>query len=169
MFSRFTEDAQKILIMSKKEMQELKHPYVSSEHLLLSLLKNSKEISKIERRERHHVEQDAHAPPEQHAVDHKERHLRHQRLRAVPAHEIRLPAVGQVEDKRSRQVDDGKRKPHHDHQQRHQVAVRGRLALMFLRQVIIFHKALLMFQIQLATMTKTKVRNTALRCSRASI
>ena len=38
MFSRFTEDAQKILIMAKKEMQELKHPYVSSEHLLLSIL-----------------------------------------------------------------------------------------------------------------------------------
>ena len=28
MFSKFTEEAQKILIMSKKEMQELKHPYV---------------------------------------------------------------------------------------------------------------------------------------------
>lgn len=38
MFSKFTEDAQKILIMSKKEMQELRHPYVSSEHLLLSIL-----------------------------------------------------------------------------------------------------------------------------------
>ena len=38
MFSKFTEDAQKILIMSKREMQELKHPYVSSEHLLLSIL-----------------------------------------------------------------------------------------------------------------------------------
>lgn len=38
MFSRFTEEAQKILIMSKKEMLELKHPYVSSEHLLLSIL-----------------------------------------------------------------------------------------------------------------------------------
>ncbi len=38
MFSKFTEEAQKILIMSKKEMQELKHPYVSSEHLLLSIL-----------------------------------------------------------------------------------------------------------------------------------
>lgn len=38
MFSRFSEDAQKILIMAKKEMQELKHPYVSSEHLLLSIL-----------------------------------------------------------------------------------------------------------------------------------
>lgn len=41
MFSRFTEDAQKILIMAKKEMQELKHPYVSSEHLLLSILHHS--------------------------------------------------------------------------------------------------------------------------------
>ena len=38
MFSKFTEEAQKILIMSKKEMQELKHPYVSSENLLLSIL-----------------------------------------------------------------------------------------------------------------------------------
>ena len=38
MFSRFTEDAQKVLIMAKKEMQNLKHPYVSSEHLLLSIL-----------------------------------------------------------------------------------------------------------------------------------
>ena len=42
MFSRFTEDAQKILIMAKCEMQELKHPYVSSEHLLLSILHYSK-------------------------------------------------------------------------------------------------------------------------------
>ena len=42
MFSRFTEEAQKILIMSKKEMQELKHPYVSSEHLLLSILHYSR-------------------------------------------------------------------------------------------------------------------------------
>ena len=38
MFSRFTEDAQKVLIMAKKEMLNLKHPYVSSEHLLLSIL-----------------------------------------------------------------------------------------------------------------------------------
>ena len=42
MFSRFTEDAQKILIMAKCEMQGLKHPYVSSEHLLLSILHYSK-------------------------------------------------------------------------------------------------------------------------------
>ena len=38
MFSRFSEEAQKVLIMAKKEMVELKHPYVSSEHLLLSIL-----------------------------------------------------------------------------------------------------------------------------------
>lgn len=40
MFSRFTEEAQKILLMTKKEMQELKHPYVGSEHLLLAILHN---------------------------------------------------------------------------------------------------------------------------------
>ena len=38
MLSRFNENAQKILLMMKKEMQELKHPYVSSEHLLLAIL-----------------------------------------------------------------------------------------------------------------------------------
>lgn len=38
MFSRFTEDAQKVLVMAKQEMKELMHPYVSSEHLLLSIL-----------------------------------------------------------------------------------------------------------------------------------
>lgn len=40
MFARFTEEAQKILLMTKKEMQELKHPYVGSEHLLLAILHN---------------------------------------------------------------------------------------------------------------------------------
>lgn len=41
MFSKFNEDAQKVLLMAKKEMLELKHPYVGSEHLLLSILNNS--------------------------------------------------------------------------------------------------------------------------------
>lgn len=41
MFSRFTEDAQKVLVMTKKEMLELKHPYVGSEHLLLAILHNN--------------------------------------------------------------------------------------------------------------------------------
>lgn len=40
MFSRFSEEAQKVLLMTKKEMQELKHPYVGSEHLLLAILHN---------------------------------------------------------------------------------------------------------------------------------
>ena len=40
MFSRFSEEAQKVLLMTKKEMLELKHPYVGSEHLLLAILHN---------------------------------------------------------------------------------------------------------------------------------
>ena len=39
MFYKFDADAQKVLIMAKKEMQELKHPYVGTEHLLLAILK----------------------------------------------------------------------------------------------------------------------------------
>ena len=42
MFSKFTENAQKILLMTKQEMQALNHPYVGSEHLLLAILKNNK-------------------------------------------------------------------------------------------------------------------------------
>ena len=38
MFSKFSEEAQKALVLAKKEMQLLKHPYVGSEHLLLSIL-----------------------------------------------------------------------------------------------------------------------------------
>ena len=45
MFGNYEEKARKVLIDAKKEMQELNHPYISSEHLLLSLLKNDKEIS----------------------------------------------------------------------------------------------------------------------------
>ncbi|MEG1494970.1 MAG: ATP-dependent Clp protease ATP-binding subunit [Bacilli bacterium] len=40
MFSKFTEEAQKVLITAKAEMSLLKHPYVGSEHLLLAMLKN---------------------------------------------------------------------------------------------------------------------------------
>lgn len=46
MFSNFSEEAQKVLINSKKEMQELKHPYVGSEHLFLALLKLKNDCSK---------------------------------------------------------------------------------------------------------------------------
>ena len=45
MFSKFSEEAQKVLINAKKEMKELKHPYVGSEHLFLSLLKLDKDFS----------------------------------------------------------------------------------------------------------------------------
>ena len=45
MFSKFDEEAQKILIMSKSEMLKLKHPYVGSEHLLLSILKNNVSVT----------------------------------------------------------------------------------------------------------------------------
>lgn len=38
MFSRFSEDARKVLVLAKKEMNNLKHPYIGSEHLLLAML-----------------------------------------------------------------------------------------------------------------------------------
>ena len=44
----FDEDSQKLIIMAKKEMFNLKHPYVGSEHLLLAILSYDKlEITKI--------------------------------------------------------------------------------------------------------------------------
>ena len=46
MFSNFSIEAKNILINAKKEMLELKHPYVGSEHLLLAILKDNNEISK---------------------------------------------------------------------------------------------------------------------------
>ena len=39
MFSKFEESAKKVLVNMKKEMVSLKHPYIGSEHLFLSLLK----------------------------------------------------------------------------------------------------------------------------------
>lgn len=49
MFSKFSEDARKVLINARKEMSELKHPYVGSEHLLLAILnsKNSRVTKKL--------------------------------------------------------------------------------------------------------------------------
>ena len=44
MFSKFSEEAQKILMASKKEMEALKHSYVGSEHLFLALLKYNNEF-----------------------------------------------------------------------------------------------------------------------------
>ena len=45
MYSSFTEDARDVLIGAKVEMKELKHPYVGSEHLLLSILKKDNDTS----------------------------------------------------------------------------------------------------------------------------
>ena len=46
MFGNFTEEARKILVRARKEMNLLKHPYVGSEHLLLAILFYDNEISK---------------------------------------------------------------------------------------------------------------------------
>ncbi len=46
MYSNFTEEARKILVSAKKEMYDLKHPYIGSEHLLLAILKDDNDISK---------------------------------------------------------------------------------------------------------------------------
>ena len=45
MYSNFTEEARRILMSAKEEMKHLKHPYVGSEHLLLSILKDNNEVS----------------------------------------------------------------------------------------------------------------------------
>ncbi len=46
MFSKFDESSQKILTIAKKEMMDLNHPYVGTEHLVLSILKEDNPISK---------------------------------------------------------------------------------------------------------------------------
>ena len=45
MFYNFTDEARKIIVNAKKEMLNLKHPYVGTEHLLLALLKQKNELS----------------------------------------------------------------------------------------------------------------------------
>lgn len=45
MLGEFNEDARQIMVGAKKIMNELKHPYVGSEHLLLSMLKNYEPIA----------------------------------------------------------------------------------------------------------------------------
>lgn len=44
MIGNFNEDAQKILVNAKAEMLELKHPYVGTEHLVLSILKSNNNL-----------------------------------------------------------------------------------------------------------------------------
>ena len=45
MFTNFTEEARKVLVLAKKEMSDLKHPYIGSEHLLLGILKGNNDVS----------------------------------------------------------------------------------------------------------------------------
>ena len=45
MLGNFSEEAQFILLKAREEMKELKHPYIGTEHLLLSVLKNHCDIS----------------------------------------------------------------------------------------------------------------------------
>jgi len=45
MFSNFQQSAREVLTLAKKEMHDLNHPYVSSEHLLLAILKTDEEIA----------------------------------------------------------------------------------------------------------------------------
>ncbi len=51
MFDNFSLETSKILKAAEKEMVELKHPYVGTEHLLLALLKQNKEIKEICKKE----------------------------------------------------------------------------------------------------------------------
>lgn len=45
MFNKFSEETKKVLSLAKKEMVELKHPYLGSEHLLLGILKNNNNVT----------------------------------------------------------------------------------------------------------------------------
>lgn len=47
MFQKFDDEAQKALIFAKKEMLELKHDYVGTEHVLLGILKFSNSVSNV--------------------------------------------------------------------------------------------------------------------------
>ena len=44
MFGKFSEDTQKVLVLAEKEMRELKHDYIGSEHIILAMLKTDDEI-----------------------------------------------------------------------------------------------------------------------------
>lgn len=45
MFTNFTEEARKALSLAKQECNELNHPYIGTEHLLLAILKNKNDVS----------------------------------------------------------------------------------------------------------------------------
>ena len=45
MFNKFNEETKKIIALSKKEMIDLKHPYLGSEHIILGILKKQNNIA----------------------------------------------------------------------------------------------------------------------------
>ena len=45
MLGNFNDEAQYILLKAKEEMLDLNHPYIGSEHLVLSILKNNNILS----------------------------------------------------------------------------------------------------------------------------
>lgn len=45
MFNNFSEETKKVITVAKKEMLELKHPYLGSEHIMLGILKTSNDVS----------------------------------------------------------------------------------------------------------------------------
>ena len=47
MFGKFSEETQKVINSAKKEMSELNHPYVGTEHLLLAILNRNNDLSKM--------------------------------------------------------------------------------------------------------------------------
>ena len=46
MIGNFNEEAQNILVKAKLEMLDLNHPYIGTEHLVLSILHTNNELSK---------------------------------------------------------------------------------------------------------------------------
>lgn len=47
MFGKFDEESQKIIKLAKKEMQEMRHEYVGTEHLMLGILKTNNVVSNL--------------------------------------------------------------------------------------------------------------------------
>ena len=50
MFQKFDEESRKVLIYAKKEMQELKHDYIGTEHVILAILCNKNCVNKLLKR-----------------------------------------------------------------------------------------------------------------------
>ena len=50
MFQKFDEESRKVLIYAKKEMQELKHDYIGTEHVILAILCNENCVNKLLKR-----------------------------------------------------------------------------------------------------------------------